>query len=825
MSISDFDFHKIDRAAQEYWQEQQSFVVADDENEEKFYCLSMFPYPSGQLHMGHVRNYTLGDVIARYHRLQGKQVLHPLGWDAFGLPAENAAIKHKIPPAKWTYENISNMRKQIQSLGISIDWSRELATCDPTYYHWEQWLFTRMMRKGLAYRKRAVVNWDPVDQTVLANEQVIDGKGWRSGALVEQREMYQWFLKITDYAQELLDDLDNLPAWPQQVKTMQRNWIGRSEGIEVDFQLTHTNEALRIYTTRPDTLMGVTYLAVAPAHPLAKLAAETSVEIQDFIQSCANVKVAEAEMATIDKAGVATPFFAKHPLTGKDIPIWIANFVLMDYGTGAVMAVPAHDQRDWEFAKQYPSLEILQVISDTADENPALVENAAYTEKGILVNSGKYSSLTSAEAFKVILDDLVGENKGKKCINYRLRDWGISRQRYWGCPIPVIHCDACGAQPVPDDQLPVELPTDVSFDGVASPLNDIASFYSVKCPSCQGDARRETDTFDTFFESSWYFLRFASSPSDAMLDERVNRWMSVDHYVGGIEHAVLHLLYARFFHKVVRDEGLLEVSEPFKQLLMLGMVLKDGKKMSKSSGIGKESDPAALLDDYGADAVRLAMIFSAPPDQSVEWSSGLIEGSAKFLKKLWKAVHVNGTLGKDVELNEAIDDDAKKLRRLAHETLKKADIDYGRRIHFNTVVSGAMALFNATVKLRASKPQGNNVMVDAVVFEAFAFLLIMLSPIVPHITHVLWFVLGHDISIDRALWPQVDEALLNEKQFIEMVVQVKGKVRGRLQTDPSSSQEAICEAALSLEPVKAAIGGKSIKKSIYVPGKLINFVV
>ena len=678
---------KIEPLIQQHWQEHDSFKCEETPNQEKFYCLSMFPYPSGRLHMGHVRNYTIGDVISRYQRMQGKNVLQPMGWDAFGLPAENAAMKNNVAPAKWTYENIDYMRNQLQQMGFGYDWNRELATCHQEYYRWEQWFFTQLMEKGLVYKKEAEVNWDPVDQTVLANEQVIDGRGWRSGALVERKKIPQWFLKITDYADQLLDDLEQLDQWPEQVRTMQKNWIGRSEGVELTFDVANYG-ALEVFTTRPDTLMGVTYVAVAAQHPLATQAAQNNPELAAFIEECKNIKVAEADMATMDKKGMALGITATHPLTGEEVPVWTANFVLMDYGSGAVMSVPAHDQRDWEFANAY-GLPIKQVIRPL-DDSEIDLDNAAFTEKGALVNSGAYDDLEFELAFKAIAADLEAKNKGKVTINYRLRDWGVSRQRYWGAPIPVINCASCGAVPVPEEQLPVVLPTDVEFDGSGSPIKKMASFINTTCPKCGGDAERETDTFDTFMESSWYYARYASRSSDnAMLEpEKANYWLPVDQYIGGIEHAILHLLYSRFFHKLMRDQGLVDSDEPFKRLLCQGMVLADSyyyedekggqvwvsptdvdiqtddkgriisashrtssqelnydgmSKMSKSKNNG--IDPQVMIDKYGADTVRLFMMFAAPPEQSLEWSDSGVEGALRFLKRIWKQTYDHLNVG------------------------------------------------------------------------------------------------------------------------------------------------------------------------------------
>ncbi|MGD8833094.1 MAG: leucine--tRNA ligase [Pseudomonadales bacterium] len=817
---SPYDPHQVEQDAQALWESSECFKASETSEKEKFYCLAMFPYPSGQLHMGHVRCYTLGDVINRYKRLKGYSVLHPMGWDAFGLPAENAAIKNGIPPARWTKDNIDYMRGQMKALGFGFDWSREFATCDPDYYHWEQWFFTRLFRKGLAYRKSAVVNWDPVDQTVLANEQVEDGRGWRSGALVERREMPQWFLKITDYAEELLGELDNLPDWPDSVKTMQRNWIGRSEGVEIDFPVAGSPEVLTVYTTRPDTLLGVTYVAVAPGHPLAVQAGETDPQVADFLEACSHATTSEADLATMEKSGVPTEFAVVHPLTGESLPVWVANFVLMEYGSGAVMAVPGHDQRDWEFARKY-SIPIRQVIepADPADADACDLEASAYVPYGRLVNSVEYSGLTSEEAFDAIADTLEAKQRGRRQTNYRLRDWGVSRQRYWGCPIPMIHCPECGVVPVPDEDLPVMLPTEVRFEGVRSPLTTMESFYRTTCPECGGEARRETDTFDTFMESSWYQARFASPDSNQpMVDERAKFWTPVDHYVGGIEHAILHLLYARFYHKLMRDEGLLDSDEPWLRLLMLGMVLKDGRKMSKSAG--DAGNPQHLLEKYGADAVRTAMMFAAPPDQSFEWSEAGVEGQGRFLKRLWTLVQDHLTDGPVGALDPAsLGPDAQDLRRKAHETLARADDDYGRRIQFNTVVSAVHELVNQASRTAAS--DGNE---RAAVREALRIALIVLSPIAPHATQALWTALGEPGLLVQASWPEVDESALVQDR-IELVVQVNGKVRGHVEVPADVDQEAALAAARGAENVARFVEDKTIRKVILVPGKLLNIVV
>jgi len=808
----------IEAEARQFWDAHQTFKVTEDPGREKYYCLSMFPYPSGRLHMGHVRNYTIGDVISRYQRMQGKNVLQPMGWDAFGLPAENAAIQNKVPPAQWTHENIDYMRKQLKRLGFGYDWDREVATCDPEYYRWEQWFFTRLFSKGVVYKKTAMVNWDPVDNTVLANEQVIDGRGWRSGAVVERREIPQWFLKITDYADELLNDLDQLDGWPEQVRTMQRNWIGRSEGIGMQFGIAGREDTLSIYTTRPDTLMGVTYVAVAPEHPLASEAAAGNPELQVFIEECRNSGVAEAELATQEKKGVDTGLKAVHPISGAEVPIWVANFVLMAYGSGAVMSVPAHDQRDYEFA-QTNGLAIKQVIYPASDGQLADLATAAFVEKGVLQDSGEFSGLTSAQAFAAIGDWLEQAGKGTRQVNYRLRDWGVSRQRYWGCPIPVINCPACGAVPVPEADLPVLLPTDVTVDATGSPLKKMDAFINTRCPECGGNAERETDTFDTFFESSWYFARYAcADKTDGMLDERANYWLPVDQYVGGIEHAVLHLLYARFFNKLLRDEGLLDPDEPFTCLLTQGMVLKDGTKMSKSKG--NTVDPQGLIDRYGADTVRLFTMFAAPPDQSLEWADSGVEGAYRFLKRLWKMAHRHVAGGAVPELHrDGLTDRQQALRQRVHATLAKVSDDVGRRYTFNTAIAANMELMNEMGRLDDSSGQGR-----AVMQEALETVVLMLSPIVPHVTHALWHALGHEQAVIECSWPAVDETALVQDS-IELVVQVNGKVRGRISVAVDAGQADIEAAASGEENVLKHIADKPVRKIIIVPGKLVNVVV
>ena len=807
----------IEQEAQRHWQEARSFEVDEDPGKDKFYCLTMFPYPSGKLHMGHVRVFTISDVIARYQRMQGKHVLQPMGWDAFGMPAENAAIKHGVPPAEWTYKNIAEMRGQLDRLGYAYDWSREVTTCRPEYYRWEQWLFTRMFEKGLVYRKNSVVNWDPVDQTVLANEQVIDGRGWRSDALVERREIPQWFMKTTAYADELLDELDRMPGWPESVKTMQRNWIGRSEGVELSFEVRGEDELLTVYTTRPDTLMGVTYMAVAAEHPLAAKAAQDNPEIAAFIAECMKTDAAEATLETMEKKGMPLGIAAIHPLTGEEVPLWVANFVLMSYGTGAVMAVPGHDERDWEFAKKH-GVEIKQVIAP-ADGSEIDIQEQVFTDKGVLVNSGDYDGMDYEAAFNAIADHFEETGRGRRTVNYRLRDWGVSRQRYWGTPIPIIYCDDCEAVPVPEKDVPVVLPEDVTVTGTGSPLNDMPEFVNVDCPKCGKAARRETDTFDTFVESSWYFARYACPDSDtAMLDERAAYWTPVDQYTGGIEHAILHLLYSRFFQRVMRDEGLTDVSEPFTNLLTQGMVLKDGAKMSKNKG--NTVDPQLLIDRYGADTVRLFMMFAAPPEQSLEWSDDGVQGSYRFLKRFWHAVVDHAAGGPVAKLDAAtLNDTQKELRRKTHQTIAKIGDDIGRRSSFNTAVAAAMELLNAVNRFEDASDAGR-----AVEHEALEAVVLMLSPMTPHICHALWKELGHETALIDRRWPEFDEAAL-ELDMIELVVQVNGKLRGRIAVPADASKDAIEKHAIADENVQRFVAGKAIRKIIVVPGRLVNIVV
>lgn len=813
---------QVEEQAQNYWQKKQSFNASEDLNKEKFYCLSMFPYPSGSLHMGHVRNYTLGDVIARYQRALGKNVLQPFGWDAFGLPAENAAIKNGIHPAQWTKQNIASMKEQFLKLGNGIDWRREITTCDPCYYRWEQWFFIKLYERGLVYKKTAVVNWDPVDQTVLANEQVVDGRGWRSGALVERKEISQWFIKITAYADELLRDLDTLEHWPAQVKQMQRNWIGRSEGCEIKFKLTQESEILKIYTTRADTLLGATYLAIAPDHPLAKQAGKTDAAIQEFIESCQHVRMVEAEIATMEKRGIASGLFAIHPITGKELPIWIANFVLMGYGSGAVMAVPAHDQRDWEFARAY-DLPMLEVITPTQFHD---FTQSAYTGEGVLCNSGEFDGLPTNEARATISAYLEQQAVGKSKVNYRLRDWGVSRQRYWGAPIPMIICEHCGIVPVPEQDLPVVLPEDIEITGAGSPLAHCSEFLHTSCPKCDQEAQRETDTFDTFIESSWYYARYACKGQDgAMLDDRAKYWTPVDQYIGGIEHAVMHLLYARFFHKLMRDIGLVNSDEPFIALLSQGMVLRDGHKMSKS--VGNTVDPNHLVATYGADTARLFVTFAAPPEQSLEWSDAGVEGSHRFLKRLWNFSYQHRELM--LEINQTIQDannaiawqncDArlKKARLHIHQILQQALHDYERQ-QFNTVVSGCMKLFNELNAYEVKTPED-----EYLIYTGLSFLLRLLAPITPHICHILWQQLGFEKAIIDAAWPKVDKNALKTDD-VDFVVQVNGKLRAEFTAKMDMPEEKLI--AIAKQQAAAFIEGKTVTKAIIVAHRnLINLVV
>ena len=839
-----YPFKEIEEQAQVYWEQNQTFAASEQSDKPKYYCLSMFPYPSGRLHMGHVRNYTIGDVLSRFHKMKGFNVMQPMGWDAFGLPAENAAIKNNTVPAKWTYENIEHMKTQLKQLGLGVDWNREIATCKPEYYKWEQWLFTELFKKGLIYKKTATVNWDPVDGTVLANEQVIDGRGWRSGALVEKRDIPQYFMKITAYAEELLNDLDKLDGWPEQVKTMQRNWIGKSYGCEVEFPIIGQSGNLKVYTTRPDTLMGATYVAVAAEHALATLAAQTNPKLAEFIAECKRGSVAEADVATAEKKGMATGLFVTHPLNGEQLPVWVANYVLISYGEGAVMAVPAHDERDFEFAKKY-NLPIKQVIDRTEliqyrrleqqtsehqatfKANVEMLEFTAGEWKAIYasatgtfcINSGKYDGLDFEHAFDVIASDLKAKNLGRKRTQYRLRDWGVSRQRYWGCPIPIIHCAKCGEVPVPAEQLPVVLPEDVVMDGVGSPIKKDPSFYETTCPTCGCKATRETDTLDTFFESSWYFARYASFDANKMCDERANYWLPVDQYVGGIEHAILHLLYARFFNKLMRDVGLIKNDEPFTNLLTQGMVLKDGSKMSKSKG--NTVDPQELIDNYGADTARLFMMFSAPPDQSLEWADSGVEGASRFLKRLWKAVYEHVELGQTNAYTQSeLSAELKQLRLQLHQTIEKVGDDYGRRHSFNTAISSVMELMNALAKIDATDEVTRSVRQETLQNVA-----LLLSPIVPHICQALWVELCPASHILSVVWPVADKAAMIQES-VEYVIQVNGKLRGNLLVSREASKEAIEKMTLEQTYVtKFLLDGTSVRKIIVVPNKLINVVI
>ncbi len=871
----------IEATVQKFWTENNTFKAIEDESKEKFYCLAMFPYPSGRLHMGHVRNYSLGDVISRYQRMQGKNVMQPMGWDAFGLPAENAAIKNKTAPANWTYQNIDYMRNQLNSLGFGYDWSRELATCKPDYYRWEQWFFTKLYEKGLVYKKNASVNWDPVDQTVLANEQVIDGRGWRSGAIVEKKAIPQWFIKITDYAQELLDDLDLLTEWPEQVKTMQRNWIGRSQGVEMTFQVDGLvegkQESFDIYTTRPDTLLGVTYMALAAEHPLAIIASKNNAAngntaLADFIQECKGNQTTDADMATMEKKGVDTGFKAIHPLTGKLVPVWAANFVLMDYGSGAVMSVPGHDQRDYEFATKY-GLAITQVITTSKksggeaddDANVSDISKAAITEKGTLINSGEFDGLDFEAAFTAISDKLIKENKGKITTNFRLRDWGVSRQRYWGTPIPMVNLANGESVPVPERELPVILPEDVVMNGVTSPIKDDPQW--AKTHFNGEDALRETDTFDTFMESSWYYARYCS-PNDnsQMIDPaKANYWLPVDQYIGGIEHAILHLLYSRFFHKLLRDVGLVQCDEPYKKLLCQGMVLADTyyreadngaqewiapddviverdekgqvtsatskidgeavisagmSKMSKSKNNG--IDPQSVINKYGADTVRLFIMFTSPPEQTLEWSDAGVEGAHRFVKRVYKLVHdtVETCQGKHYDIDGlTLNADQKKLRRELHKTIAKVTDDIGRRNTFNTAIAAIMELMNHLSKAPVKSDEDK-----AVMLEALRAVVLMLTPITPHMCHYLWQTIGsNNTDVESYPWPTVDNSALVEDEKL-IIVQVNGKLRAKITVAADASKETVEALGLSDENVVKFTEGNTIRKVIYIPGKILNIV-
>ncbi len=894
----------IEAKAQAFWDARKAYCVSEDSNRPKFYCLSMLPYPSGALHMGHVRNYTIGDVISRYKRMTGHNVLQPMGWDAFGLPAENAAIKNNTAPARWTYANIEHMRAQLKALGYAIDWSREFATCSPEYYVHEQRLFTRLFKKGLVYRRNSVVNWDPVDQTVLANEQVVDGRGWRSGAVVEKREIPQWFLRITAYAEELLAELDRLPGWPDSVKTMQRNWIGRSEGLEIDFQVPGEPKPLTVFTTRPDTLMGVSFISIAADHPLARSAAAVRPELAAFLEQMNKGGVAEAELETQDKLGMDTGLVAIHPVSGERLPIWVANFVLMNYGTGAVMGVPGHDQRDWEFASKYDLLIRMVIVSpavrdairglgsdasrnadpmsaalgesgklDVLGESAALglldeftrdiVVKGAYTDDGYLVNSGEFDGLDFGQAFEAIAQRLESESKGRRRINWRLRDWGISRQRYWGCPIPIVYCPACGAVPVPEDQLPVRLPEDVRFMGVQSPIKADPAWRQCTCPACGAPAERETDTFDTFMESSWYYARYTSPGAAEMVDGRADYWLPVDQYIGGIEHAILHLLYFRFFHKVMRDEGFVHSDEPASRLLTQGMVvaetffredadggrtwispadveirrddrgritgavaLVDGspvrvgpiEKMSKSKNNGV--DPRAMIDRYGADTVRLFSMFAAPPEQSLEWNEAGVEGMARFLRRFWREVVQHAAQPDHPQVDvAALDPAQREMRRAVHEAIAKVRDDYDRRYSFNTAIAALMELLNSLQKFEDETDQGR-----AIRHEALESMVLLLNPVTPHICHALWQVLGHPEQVlDDVSFPRPDPHAL-QRDRTTLAVQVNGKLRATIDIAADAARETIEAAALAEPNVRAFLKDAAVRKVIVVPGRVVNIV-
>jgi len=847
-----YDAAAVERDAQEFWRQKNSFRSVEDKAKPKFYCLSMFPYPSGKLHMGHVRNYTIGDVLTRYHRMRGFNVLQPMGWDAFGLPAENAAMANRVPPAKWTYDNIAYMKSQLQSLGFALDWTREVATCKPDYYKWNQWLFTRLFKKGLAYKKTGVVNWDPVDQTVLANEQVIEGRGWRTGAVVEKREIPMYFLRITAYAEELLGALDKLPGWPEQVKLMQKNWIGRSEGVRIGFpyQLEGADRVLWVFTTRADTLMGATFMAVAAEHPIAQWAAKRDPKVAAFVEECKRGPAMEAELAQIEKKGMATGMFVNHPISGEKLPVWVGNYVLMGYGEGAVMGVPAHDERDFEFALKY-KLPIRPVIRHPLGDSVPAPWKAEYAEYGVCINSGPYNGKSYQEAVDAIATDLAKKKLGEKQVQWRLRDWGISRQRYWGTPVPIVHCPSCGDVPVPDDQLPVKLPENVVPDGTGNPLNKLPSFTDTKCPSCGKPAKRETDTMDTFVDSSWYFVRFCCPGLDkAMADERANYWMAVDQYIGGIEHAILHLLYSRFFQRAMQEEtGLMKgVDEPFTNLLTQGMVLaesyytdasgrrewvnpanvdvdrdakgkivsakaKDGRPvvydgigtMSKSKNNGV--DPQALIEKYGADTARFYTIFASPPTNTLEWSDESVEGSSRFLKRVWTFAFRFSKAAKSREVD-------RKVRYRIHAELKQANYDIQKH-QFNTVASACMKILNALEEIAEW---------NATTEEGLSILLRLLSPIAPHVAHHLWreLKLGEDVM--TAPWPEPDPAAL-EQDEIELVVQVNGKLRGSIVVPKQADKATIESLARSNANVQRFVAGQTVKKVVVVPGRLVNLVV
>ena len=860
-----YDPATVEAQAQQYWDERRCFEAKEDTTRDKYYCLSMFPYPSGRLHMGHVRNYTIGDVLARFMRMNGKNVLQPMGWDAFGLPAENAAMANGVPPAQWTFENIAYMKKQLQSLGFALDWSRELTTCRPQYYRWNQWLFLRMLEKGIAYQKTGVVNWDPVDKTVLANEQVIDGRGWRTGALVEKREIPMYYLKITAYAEDLLASLGDMQGWPERVRAMQSNWIGKSEGVRLGFpyEIDGEKHELRAFTTRIDTIMGVTFCAVAAEHPLATHAAKSNAPLADFIEQCRRGSSIEADMATQEKTGMPTGLYVRHPLNGKAVPVWVGNYVLMSYGEGAVMGVPAHDERDFAFAKKY-SLAIAPVIEVEGRKYSTDAWAPWYTDHGRCVNSGVYNGLGFQDSVNAITADLSRKGLGEPQTTWRLRDWGISRQRYWGCPIPVIHCVTCGTVPVPDAQLPVVLPENLVPDGSGNPLLKDEAFLNCSCPKCGGAARRETDTMDTFVDSSWYYLRFPCADNEhAMLDSRVRYWLPVDQYIGGIEHAILHLLYSRFWTRVLHTLGAVPFKEPFTHLFTQGMVLNevffrkpgsgrieylnptevevsidpkslrrtavlraDGSAvesggvvtMSKSKNNGV--DPQTLVDEFGADTARLFTMFAAPPEQTLEWSDEGVQGAFRFIKRLWKAVHEHVAAGSAVPLDKsALSDEQRAIRRQAHQTLAKVTDDIGRRKTFNTAIAAVMELLNALAKSAPTTAQDRSV-----IQEALDIAVLSLSPIIPHVTHALWHALGHSTALIDEPWSAVDASALQQSS-IAMVVQVNGKLRARIAVAADAGENVVREAALNDVNVQKFIGAAAIRKVIIVPGRLVNVVV
>ena len=808
-----YDPAKIEEKIQSYWKEHETFSVTEDPDKEKYFCLSMFPYPSGSIHMGHVRNYTIGDVISRFQRMLGKNVLQPMGWDAFGLPAENAAIKNEIQPSEWTKENIKNMKTQLSKMGFAYDWKREFATSDENYYKWEQWFFLQLVEKGLAYQEEAEVNWDPVDQTVLANEQVIDGKGWRSGAEVEKKTLKQWFLKITDYAEELLEGTDKLEGWPNQVRLQQKNWIGKSEGMEFSFAIDGSDKRIEIFTTRPDTIMGASFIAISTSHYLSLEMQEENNDVKKFVQELNKVKNAEADLAKQEKKGIKTKFHAIHPFTKEKLPIWIANFVLSDYGSGALMAVPGHDQRDFEFAKKY-KLPIKQVITGKKGDD---IKLEAILEKDVLINSGEFNGLSFDEAFKAIEKKATELNCGKRSTNFRLRDWGISRQRYWGSPIPILK-DKDNF--VPAKELPVRLPLEVEFKGVNSPLKDMDEFINIEQDG--KSFKRETDTFDTFFESSWYYARFASFDSEnSMLDERAKYWLPVDQYIGGIEHAVLHLLYSRFFFRCLRDIGIVEGDEPFDNLLCQGMVLKDGSKMSKSKG--NTVDPEGLIEKYGADTVRLFVMFAAPPDQSLEWSDQGVQGAYRFINRIWKIAHHHINSGiPDSAAIESEDQEVRKLRIKTHQVLKKVKDDYLRRHSFNTAIASIMELSNNIPKEFLNKDTDNDKRKAA--DEAIKAIILMLSPITPHLSQHLWWQFDQDNLVVDIVWPEAKEEFLQE-DVINIAIQVNGKLRSEIQVSQDAQEDLIKELAIEDQNIKKYVSDSPIKKVIYIPRKLINIVI